>query len=190
MADELPIILFETPDAWGQWLEANHDSSDGVRVQIAKKKSGKTSISYGEALDIAICFGWIDSRKNKLDDDYWTQRFTPRRKKSPWSQVNREKAEQFMEQGTMRESGLREVEAAKADGRWEKAYAPQSKATVPDDLQAALDANETAKAFFETLNSVNRYAILYRVSSAKKPETRQRRIKKFIEMLTNHQKLY
>lgn len=190
MAVELEIMLFATQDEWEQWLEVNCDISSGVKVQIAKKNSGKQSVTYNEALEIALCFGWIDSRKEKLDDEYWTQRFTPRRKKSPWSAINREKAEKLIEEGKMRESGLREIENAKADSRWEKAYQPQSKATVPDDLQKALDDNPKAKEIFESLNSSNRFAILYRVQSAKKEATRQKRIKQFIEMLAEGKKIY
>lgn len=187
---ELDIILFESQDEWEQWLDANHDKSEGVFVKIAKKKSGKTSVTYPEALDVALCFGWIDSQKKGIDDTYWMQRFTARRKKSPWSQVNREKVENLIAQGKMRPSGLQEIENAKADGRWDNAYAPQSKATIPDDLQSALDANPKAHDFFKTLNSSNRYAIIYQVTSAKKAETRQRRITKYIDMLSEHKKLY
>jgi len=141
-------------------------------------------------LDIALCFGWIDSQKRKFDEDFFLQRFTPRRKNSKWSQVNVDKATALTQQGRMRNSGLHEVELAKADGRWEAAYQSQSKITVPDDLQQALNVNETARAFFETLDSANRYAILYRVTTAKKPETREKRIKQFIEMLARGEKIH
>ncbi len=188
--DPLEIMLFETQQDWEQWLEANHTSSPGGRLKIAKKGSGKTSVSYAEALDVALCFGWIDSRRDKFDEEYFLQRYTPRRKKSPWSQVNREKVAALIAAGRMREAGLREVEAAKQDGRWEAAYAPASKIVVPDDLQAALDANDKAQEFFKTLNSANRYAILYRIMGAKRPETRQKRINQFIEMLAEGKKLH
>jgi uncharacterized protein YdeI (YjbR/CyaY-like superfamily) len=187
---ELPIIPFESQQAWEQWLEENYTTSQGLWLKIAKKDSGHQSVSYAEALDIALCFGWIDGQKGKFDDEYWLQKFTPRRAKSIWSQVNCAKVEGLIAEGKMREAGLKEVERAKTDGRWDAAYAPQSKVTVPDDLQTALDANPTAKAFFETLNSQNRYAILHRIITAKKPETRQSRIDKFITMLNNGEKLY
>jgi uncharacterized protein YdeI (YjbR/CyaY-like superfamily) len=187
---ELEIVLFESQNAWEQWLEIHHESSAGVRLKIAKKTSGKTSVSYDEALEIALCFGWIDSQKQKLDDDYWLQRFTPRRPKSPWSVANCEKAEGLIAQGKMREAGRREVELARADGRWEAAYQSQSKMAVPDDLQQALDANAAARAFFETLDSANRYAVLYRVTTAKKVETRQKRIAKYVDMLANGEKIH
>lgn len=188
--EELDIMLFETQDAWEAWLDSNHEHSDGVRLQIAKKASGQRSVSYAEALESALCFGWIDSKKQAHDDHYWLQRFTPRRTKSVWSAINREKAETLIQQGRMRDAGLREVERAKDDGRWDAAYPSQSQATVPPDLQAALDADEKARAFFETLNSTNRYAIIYRVTSAKKSDTRQRRIAQFVQMLADGKKIY
>jgi uncharacterized protein YdeI (YjbR/CyaY-like superfamily) len=187
---ELPIIPFETEQAWEQWLEENHTSSPGMWLKIAKKDSGHPSITYQQALDIALCFGWIDGQKNKFDDAYWLQKFTPRRTKSPWSRINREKVTTLIEQGKMRQAGLEEVERAQADGRWDAAYESQSRITVPDDFQAALDANPEAQAFFEGLNSANRYAILYRITTAKKPETRQKRIARFIDMLAENKKLY
>ena len=187
---ELEIMLFNSEQDWEQWLEEHHTTSPGTWLKIAKKEAGKESVSYQEALTVALCFGWIDGQKNKFDNEYWLQKFTPRRPRSPWSAINRDKATQLIEQSKMREAGLREVERARQDGRWDTAYASQSKATVPDDLQAALDQNEAAKAFFEQLNSVNRYAILYRIQSAKKPETRQKRIAQFVEMLAEKKKLY
>jgi uncharacterized protein YdeI (YjbR/CyaY-like superfamily) len=187
---ELETVLFESQDVWEQWLETHHESSPGVRLKIAKKASGKTSVSYDEALETALCFGWIDSQKQRFDDDYWLQRFTPRRPKSPWSAANREKAQNLIAQGKMREPGLREVELAKANGRWEAAYQPQGKMTVPDDLQQALDANDAARAFFEMLDSANRYAVLYRVTTAKKAETRQKRITKYVDMLARGEKIH
>lgn len=183
-------LLFESKQAWESWLEDYHDMSPGVRLIIAKQSSGKVSVTYDEALEVALCFGWIDSQRNKLDDTYFLQRFTPRRKKSPWSAVNRERAENLIKQGKMREAGLREIEKAQQDGRWDAAYQPQSKATVPDDLQQALAENEAARAFFETLDSRNRFAILYRLNTAKKTETRQRRLDQFIQMLVEKRKIY
>lgn len=187
---DLPIIPFESQQAWENWLEENHATSAGLWLKIAKKDSGHQSVTHAEALDVALCFGWIDGQRNKLDDQYFLQKFTPRRRKSIWSQINCAKVETLIQQGKMREAGLKEVERAKADGRWDAAYAPQSKITIPDELQTALDANPAAKAFFETLNSQNRYAILHRVISAKKPETRQNRIEKFIAMLNAGEKIY
>jgi uncharacterized protein YdeI (YjbR/CyaY-like superfamily) len=143
-----------------------------------------------EALDMALCFGWIDGQRKKLDDDFYLQRYTPRRKTSKWSQINVEKAEGLIQAGRMRDAGLREIESAKADGRWDAAYQPQSKATVPDDLRQALDANPAAAAFFATLNRTNRYAIIFRVTTAKKPETRQKRIDRFIQMLAEGKTIY
>jgi uncharacterized protein YdeI (YjbR/CyaY-like superfamily) len=186
---ELPIVLFVTQTDWEAWLEKEHQASDGLWLQLAKKDSGKSSVSYQEALDIALCFGWIDGQKGKLDDEFWLQKFTPRRKQSPWSAINVEKVAKLIEAGKMREAGLKEIERAKADGRWDKAYQPQSKMTVPDDFQAALDANPAAENFFKTLKSVHRYAILYRLQSAKKPETRVKRIHDFVAMLAEQKTL-
>ena len=157
---------------------------------MAKKASGLASVDHPGALDVALCFGWIDGQRKKFDDTHFLQKFTPRRPRSKWSKINREKVENLIEQGRMREAGLAQIEAAKADGRWDAAYDSPSNATVPDDLQAALDANPEAKAFFETLTSNNRFAILYRIQDAKRPETRQRRIDKFIEMLNNKETVY
>lgn len=188
--NDLPHLLCLTQNDWEQWLEENHTSSQGVWLKHAKKAGGKQSVSYQEALEVALCFGWIDGQKNKLDDEYFLQKFTPRRKKSMWSQINREKVAKLIEDGKMREAGLREIEAAKADGRWDAAYEPASKMTVPEDVQAALDANPAAKAFFEQLNKANRYAILYRIQNVKKAETRQRKITEFIQMLAENRKIH
>jgi uncharacterized protein YdeI (YjbR/CyaY-like superfamily) len=190
MGDNLPVVLFESEETWQKWLEENHTSSPGLWLKIAKKEGGKTSVSYAQALDVALCFGWIDGQKGALDDEYWLQRFTPRRKKSVWSVVNREKIDTLIAAGRMREAGLREVEAAKLDGRWDAAYQPSSRMTVPDDVQAALDANEAARKFWEGLNGTNRYAMLYRIQTVKKAETRQRKIVELIQMLTEGKKLY
>lgn len=159
-------------------------------MKIAKKESGQASVSYQEALDVALCFGWIDGQKGKFDEQFWLQKFTPRRKKSAWSRINREKIEVLIAQGKMREAGLREVEAAKADGRWERAYASQRMMTIPEDFQKALDEHPEAQAFFAQLNSANRYAFLYRITTAKKSETRQKRIETFIAMLSAKKKLH
>ncbi|MFE9095888.1 YdeI family protein [Streptomyces sp. NPDC007264] len=185
-----PVLSFATQDAWEKWLEENHGDVPGIWVRIPKAGSGLDGVDYPQALESALCYGWIDGQKKKLDEQHWLQRFTPRRPGSRWSEVNRQKAIGLIEQGRMRPAGLREVEKAKADGRWEAAYAPQSKATVPDDLQAALDAAPAARDFFATLDSRNRYSILHRVGDAKKPETRAARIEKFVAMLGEQKKLH
>lgn len=188
--DDSPQLAFESEQAWEQWLEAHHAESDGVWLKLAKKGAGVPSVSYAEAVTVALCFGWIDSQSKRLDDRFYVQRFTPRRARSKWSKVNCARALELIAQGRMRPAGLREVEAAQADGRWEAAYDPPSTATVPDDLQAALDENPAALAFFEQLDSRNRYAILHQIQTVKRPETRQKRIAKFIAMLAEGRKLY
>jgi uncharacterized protein YdeI (YjbR/CyaY-like superfamily) len=187
---ELPILPFESEQAWETWLAANHAASDGIWLKIARKGVGQNSINYQQALNVALCFGWIDGQKNKFDDRYWLQKFTPRRPRSGWSKINCQKAEDLIQQGKMRPPGLREVERAKADGRWDAAYESRSTATVPEDFQKELDANPAAKAFFEQINRLNRYAIIYRVTTAKKPETRRQRIARFIAMLNDGKKTY
>lgn len=186
----LPVLYFASQADWEGWLEEHQAGAPGVWLKISKKGSGFDSVSYAEALDLAICYGWIDSQKAALDDDFWLQRFTPRGPRSKWSQRNCAIAEEMIDHGRMKDAGLREVELAKQDGRWEAAYASQSEITVPEDFQAALDRNPVAREFFDTLNSVNRYAILYRLQDAKKPETRLRRMEKFIAMLNEHQTIY
>src|SRR5690349_15812214 len=180
MADDLPILLFAGPGELEAWLEKNGGSSAGVWLKIAKKGSGERSITYAEALELALCFGWIDSQKRGFDAAFFLQRFTPRRPRGRWSKINHEKAEALIAAGRMRPAGLAEVEAAKADGRWEAAYAGQATAEVPPDLRRELDANPDARAFFDELDSANRYAIVYRLGEAKKPETRERRLRKFL----------
>ena len=187
---ELPIVPFASREAWEAWLEEEHATSEGLWLKIAKKGSGIESVAFVEALDVALCYGWIDSQRNGLDGRFYLQRFTPRKPRSKWSQVNREKVARLIEAGRMRPAGLREVERAKADGRWDAAYEPQSAATVPDDLRLALERDRGAREFFETLNSTNRYAILHRIQDAKKPETRARRIAKYVAMLAEGKKLY
>ena len=162
----------------------------GCGSKIAKKGSGLETVSYAEALESALCYGWIDGQKASFDDQYWLQRFTPRRARSKWSKVNRQKATELIERGEMKPAGLREVERAKADGRWDAAYDAQSTATVPDDLRRELEKNEVAREFFATLDSRNRYAILYQIQDAKRPETRARRIGKYAGMLSEQKKLY
>jgi uncharacterized protein YdeI (YjbR/CyaY-like superfamily) len=178
------ILPFASAQLWAAWLAEHHaDTPDGVWLQIAKQETGIASVTYAQALDEALCFGWIDGQKGKLDECWWLQRFTPRRARSRWSKVNTEKALALIAAGRMQPAGLREVEAAKADGRWERAYAGQSASQVPPDLQAAFDAHPRAAQFFATLSGANRYAILYRIHDAKRPQTRADRIAKFIAML-------
>jgi len=180
---EIPILAFESAAAFEAWLEAHENEQAGLWLRIAKKDSGLPTVTYDQALDAALCFGWIDGQKGKGDETTWLQRFLPRRPRSGWSKVNREKVERLITEGRMREGGQRQIDAAKADGRWDAAYDPQSKATVPEDLQEALDANPKAAAFFLTLKSANRYAILYRIQTAKKAETRSTRIATIVGML-------
>jgi uncharacterized protein YdeI (YjbR/CyaY-like superfamily) len=178
----LPIRAFADLAAWETWLAAEPLSSRGVWLKLAKASAGAASVSKAEAIDGALCHGWIDGQLNPYDDDWWLIRFTPRTARSKWSENNRTRAIELMEQGRVGKNGLTEIDEAKADGRWEAAYAPQGSATVPDDLAAALDAEPRARAFFDTLTGANRYAILYRVHEAKKPETRAARIAKFVAM--------
>lgn len=187
---ELPIILFAQPSDWANWLGEHHESQAGVWMRLAKKGTGIQSISYAEALDSALCYGWIDGQKKSYDGDSWLQKFTPRGKKSIWSKVNCDKVDVLIANGQMQPAGLRAVAAAKQDGRWDAAYDSQSRATVPDDLETALTANPAAKAFFATLNSTNRYAILFRLQTAKTEATRAKRLQQFIEMLAKGEKLY
>ncbi len=188
--DNLPIMEFESQQAWAAWLKEYHAEARGIWLKIAKKETGIISVSYAEALESAICYGWIDGQKASFDDQYWLQKFTPRGPRSIWSKVNCDKAMILIVEGKMEPAGLRQVERAKADRRWDQAYASQSKITVPDDLQNELDKNPQAKEFFSTLDSGNRYAILWRIQTAKKAETRSARIQKFVEMLSRHEKLH
>jgi uncharacterized protein YdeI (YjbR/CyaY-like superfamily) len=190
MADPLPLLTFASPAAWDTWLAEHHACAPGAWLRIARKGAPEPTVPYADAVTVALCYGWIDGQKGRLGEAYWRQRFTPRRPGSKWSQLNVRKAAELIEAGRMRPAGLAEVEAARADGRWEAAYASQSTATVPDDLARALAADERASAFFATLDSANRYAILYRIDSAKRPETRARRIATFVEMLRDHRKLH
>lgn len=181
--DDLPRLRFASAAEWEAWLEESHATRDGVWIEIAKKGTGIDSVRYPEALESALCFGWIDGRREALDERHFLQRYTPRRSRSRWSKINREAAERLVAEGRMRPAGLAEVERAKADGRWDAAYEGQRRMTVPDDLQRELDARPQAMAFFGQLSSQNRYAILYRLHDAKRPETRARRLATFIAML-------
>jgi uncharacterized protein YdeI (YjbR/CyaY-like superfamily) len=189
-SDELPIMSFATQQDWEAWLAEHCADPTGIWLKFAKKGAGVLSISYAEALEGALCYGWIDGQKAAFDEQYWLQKFTPRRAKSIWSQINCDKATALIESGRIQPTGLRQVELAKADGRWDAAYVGQSKATVPDDLQQALDENPQARDFFLSLNRVNRYAILFRVQTAKKAETRAARIQKFVDMLEKGEMLH
>lgn len=179
-----------TAAQWGSWLAENHDSATGALLMITKQGKGPPSVTYAEALDLALTWGWIDGHKRAHDERAWLQRFTPRRPRSTWSKINRDKAEALIRAGKMQPPGLREVERAKQDGRWAAAYDSARTSQVPDDLARALAGNKAAAVFFETLDGANRYAILYRVQTAKKPETRAARIARFVAMLANHETLY
>jgi uncharacterized protein YdeI (YjbR/CyaY-like superfamily) len=189
-SDPLPVMSFESAQAWDAWLSAHHAGSPGLWLKIPKKGSAAQGVSYSDALDVALCHGWIDGQKGRHDDVYWLQRFTPRKPGSNWSKINTERAAALIESGRMRPAGLQEVERARADGRWERAYQSQSRITVPDDLAAALAANPRAREFFATLDGANRYAVLYRIASAKRPETRAKRIGTFVAMLSEHKKIH
>lgn len=189
MPDELPIQYFEDQKAWEEWLIANADGK-GIWLQIAKKDSGIASVNYAQALEVALCHGWIDGQKRGYDERFFLQRFTPRRPRSLWSKINIGHVERLIAAGRMQSGGLREVEAAKADGRWEAAYRSFSDMEVPAELAAALKKNKKAKAFFDQLDRTNRYAFCWRVHTAKKPETRIVRAEKFVEMLAKGEKIH
>lgn len=188
--DDLPVLPFASQASWETWLETHHASSAGVWLQIAKRATGIATVTYAEALDVALCFGWIDGQKASYDETFFLQRFTPRRARSKWSKINVEKVAQLEAAGRMREAGAAQVASAKADGRWEAAYGGSATITVPDDLQAALDANPAAQTFFDTITRGNRYAILYRVHDAKRPQTRAQRIATYVEMLADGRTLH
>ncbi len=187
---DLPVIAFKSQQAWDTWLASRPADSKGLWLKLAKKSSGIASVSKAEAIDTALCHGWIDGQLDSFDDDYWLIRFTPRQSTSKWSEKNRVRALQLVALKRMRPAGLQEIERAKKDGRWDAAYAPQSTAQIPDDLRAALAKNKKAKGFFEALDRTNRFAILYRIHDAKKPETRMARIKKYVTMLIEGKTIY
>jgi uncharacterized protein YdeI (YjbR/CyaY-like superfamily) len=188
--DGLPVLGLGSAAEWDAWLSEHHAGSAGVWLKIPKKGSDAPGVSYRDALSVALCHGWIDGQKGRLDDDYWLQRFTPRRAGSKWSRINRDQAAALIEAGQMRPAGLREVDQARADGRWAAAYESQSTAAVPEDLALALAGNDAAAEFFERLDRANRYAILYRIADAKRPETRARRIATFVAMLSEGKKIH
>jgi uncharacterized protein YdeI (YjbR/CyaY-like superfamily) len=187
---ELAVVVCEGPRAWADWLERHHASSRGVWLKLAKPAARTSSISYAEAVLGALAWGWIDGQKRAHDDGWWLQKFTPRGPRSGWSKINRDTAEALIASGAMRPPGLAEVERAKADGRWAAAYDSARAATVPEDLAAALAAAPRAAAFFATIDGANRYAILYRVQTAKRPETRKERIAKLVAMLARHETIH
>ncbi len=190
MGDDLPVLLFADAAELEAWLEGEGGESEGLWLKIAKKGSGVESVDYREALELALCFGWIDSQKRGFDEAYFLQRFTPRRPRGRWSRINRDKAEELLATGRVRPAGMAEIEAARADGRWDAAYEGQRKAQVPADLRRELARSEAAATAFAALDSANRYAILYRLDEAKKPETRERRLRKFVEMLERGEKIH
>jgi len=188
--DDLPIIAFESQSRWAKWLAENHAQPTGIWLRIFKKASGAASITYAEALDEALCYGWIDGQANKYDERSWLQKFTPRRKKSVWSKVNTQHVERLIKAGKMKPAGLKEIEAAKRDGRWQQAYDSPKNMTVPEDFLKELEKDSKAKTFFETLNKTNLYSIAFRLQTAKKPETREKRMKAILEMLARGEKFH
>ena len=187
---DLPVLRVSHREDWAAWLDENHAASPGVWLKLSKKASGTNSMTYAEALEIALCYGWIDGQKQSGGASDWFQKFTPRTKRSIWSKLNRKKALELIESGRMRAAGLREVERAKNDGRWQAAYDSPGTATVPPDFEAALDKNHRAKAFFATLDSRNRYGVLFRIQTVKKSETRAKRIEQFVQMLERNEKVH
>lgn len=185
-----PRLTFLDQSEWENWLTQNGGTSSGLWLRLAKKGAGQSTLTYEQALESALCHGWIDGQKQTESEEYWLQRFTRRSAKSIWSRLNKDRAEALVAAGRMHPSGMREVDKAKADGRWEAAYTSASHSVVPDDLQAALDANPEASAFFATLNGRNRYAILFRIQNAKKPATRTRKIEEFIGMLNRGETIH
>jgi uncharacterized protein YdeI (YjbR/CyaY-like superfamily) len=190
VADELPVLHFESRDALAAWLAARGERAPGCWLKLARKRAGRVSVSYAEAVELGLAHGWIDGQKRPLDDEFWLQRFTPRGPRSRWSRINRDKAIELIETARMAPAGLAAVEQAKADGRWERAYEGAATIAVPDDLQRALDACPEAASFFATIDGSNRYAVLYRIGDAKKPETRARRIETFVAMLARGETLH
>ena len=180
---EYPTLPFESKKKFAEWLAKNHDKSAGVWMKLAKKATGILSVTYAEAVEVALCYGWIDGQAGSFDEQYFLQKFTPRRPKSIWSKINVEKVERLIASGEMKSSGLKAVEAAKQDGRWDAAYSSPKNIVVPEDFQSALEKNKKAKAFFESLTGSKRYSFLFRIETAKKAETRMKRILQFVEML-------
>jgi uncharacterized protein YdeI (YjbR/CyaY-like superfamily) len=190
LQSELPFKLFKEKKDWATWLDNHHAKSPGLWLRISKKTADIKSITYPEALEIALCYGWIDGQKKSYDESTWLQKFTPRGPRSIWSAINRKKAGELIRNGQMTQAGLKAIERAKENGQWDAAYASQSNITLPEDFQAELEKNAKAKAFFTTLNSANRYAILFRLQTARKPETRAKRLRQFIAMLEKNEKFH
>lgn len=188
--NELPILPFTSGKAFEDWMALNHTNPDGIWLRLFKKDSGKETVTYNEALDVALCYGWIDGQLKKYDEESWLRKFTPRRNGSKWSKRNTEHAERLMKQGRMKPTGLAEVESAKADGRWKQAYGAQSNMTIPDDFMEALSVDPTSLAFFHSLNKANLYAIAYRLSTAKRPETRKKRMQQILGMMAKGKKFH
>ena len=190
MTDEFQTLAFPSQAKFRAWLHKNHSKEPGLWIKYAKKGSGIETVTYAEAVEVALCYGWIDGKVRTVDENYYVQRFTPRRKKSKWSRINRDKAEALIAAGKMKAAGLAEVERAKADGRWDAAYLSAATMPVPEDFIRALEKKPRALKFFEGLDKTNRYAILYQIEDAKKPDTRARRIAKFVDMMQAGEKLH
>ena len=184
------VKSFATPRAFETWLSRNHGKTEGIWLVIAKKDSGMRSVTYAEAVEVALCYGWIDGQRNRLDDTHFLQRFTPRRARSIWSAINCAKVTALIDAGAMRPAGMREIERAKADGRWAAAYASQANAVIPPELERRFRKSAKARRFFESLDSRNRYAVLFRIATAKRPETRERKAEQLFEMLKNGESIY
>jgi len=187
---EFPVIAFQSQNKWRSWLSKKHSLADGIWLRLYKKDSGIKSINHDEALDEALCYGWIDGQAKSLDEESYLQKFTPRRKRSLWSKRNREKVEQLIKDGKMHSSGLKEIDTAKSDGRWEMAYDSPKNMKIPDDFLKELSKKPEALAFFNTLNKTNKFSIGWRLQTAKKPETREKRIKTIIEMMQQGKKFH
>jgi len=185
-----PVLTCKSQKDWEKWLSKNYTDEVGVNLQLFKKDSGKQTLTYDEALDSALCYGWIDGQKNTYDAESWVQAFTPRRKRSPWSKRNIEHVKRLIKEGRMQPSGQLQIDLAKKDGRWDRAYDAASASVIPEDFLSALNKNKKAKAFFETLNKANRYAITYRLQTAKKPETREKRMALILEMMKDGKKFH
>jgi uncharacterized protein YdeI (YjbR/CyaY-like superfamily) len=188
--DDYPMLFFSDKAAFEKWLDKNHAKSGGIWLKIARAGSGIKSLNYADAVDACLCFGWIDGTRKSLDEEYFVQKYTPRRSGSIWSVINQKKVQQFIAEGNMRPAGLAAIEAAKKNGQWDKAYESQKAISIPPDLQKALDAKPKAKKFFATLSSQNRYSILFRIANVKKEETKARKIKEFVAMLEKGQTIY
>jgi uncharacterized protein YdeI (YjbR/CyaY-like superfamily) len=189
-SSDFPVKPFASKQAFAAWLAKHHAKSDGIWLKIAKKDTGIRSVVYAEAVEVALCYGWIDGQARKLDDTYYVQKFTPRRARSKWSKINCDRATKLIASGAMQPAGIAEVERAQADGRWDAAYDSPRNMQLPPELEQAFARNATARQFFETLDSRNRYAVLFRIDDAKRPETRQRRVEKFVDMLTRGETIY